>query len=127
VLTKVLSLHSGVSRMVVVCGPVASKFPRGVRGLRSNAYEAGIWKRNKSHPTRGQHLCPVLWCAPFGLLLLMRAAKPLPPDTDLTEVLCEDWWDYMPGGDEWPCEPKPADWGLLDGRIVAVDYAAPAV
>lgn len=32
-----------------------------------------------------------------------------------------------PGGGEWPGEHKREDWGILDGRIVAVDYAAPAL
>jgi hypothetical protein len=39
----------------------------------------------------------------------------------------EDWWDYQPGGDEDPCESKNEDWAILDGELVAVDYAAPAI
>jgi hypothetical protein len=124
---RTLRLCSGVTRAVVICGPFALKFPKGARGLRSNRYEAGIWNRNKDHPSRGQRLCPVLWCAPLGLLLIMQTAEPLPSQIDMSEVLCEDWWDYIPGGDEWPCEPKRTDWGLINGRVVAVDYAAPAV
>ena len=34
-------------------------------------------------------------------------------------------WDYLgPTDDECPFEWKPTDWGVLDGRLVAVDYAA---
>lgn len=33
-------------------------------------------------------------------------------------------WDYRgPGDDESPFERKANDWGWLDGRPVAVDYA----
>jgi hypothetical protein len=34
-------------------------------------------------------------------------------------------WDYLgQGDDDCPFEWKPDDWGMMDGRIVAVDYAA---
>jgi hypothetical protein len=35
-------------------------------------------------------------------------------------------WDYAPnvGDDEYPFEWKKDDWGIVDGNIVAVDYAA---
>jgi hypothetical protein len=33
-------------------------------------------------------------------------------------------WDYRgPGDDETPFEPQAKDWGWLDDRPVAVDYA----
>jgi hypothetical protein len=33
-------------------------------------------------------------------------------------------WDYRgPGDDGHPFEPKPLDWGWLNGRPVALDYA----
>ena len=36
-------------------------------------------------------------------------------------------WDYAgPRDDGLPFEWKPSDWGYLDGRVVAVDYAATA-
>ena len=120
-----LSAHVGGSRVVIVCGPVAVKFPRGDLGIKCNLAEAGIWDRNRNHPTRSRGLCPVLWCDPEGSVLVMRAAAPLPSGANMKDVLDDDWWDYVPGGDGWPCEPKPADWGVLDGRIVAVDYGAP--
>jgi hypothetical protein len=34
-------------------------------------------------------------------------------------------WDYAgPSDDGLPFEWKPSDWGYLDDRVVAVDYAA---
>ena len=38
-------------------------------------------------------------------------------------------WDYGPPDyDDYPFEPKASDWGRLpDGRLVALDYSAPAL
>jgi hypothetical protein len=59
----------------------------------------------------------------------MRAAAPLPAAYSCERIRGElgDWWDYQPGGDEWPGESKPADYGVLGGTIVLLDYAAPAI
>jgi hypothetical protein len=35
-------------------------------------------------------------------------------------------WDYMPGEDGCPFEPKASDWGWFEGRMVALDYSIPA-
>src|SRR5215469_2542584 len=101
-----LSLHLGASRLVIVTGGIACKFPRGPAGARCNLYEAGIWERNHLHSTRGHHLCPVLWCHPEGKLLVMPAAPLDPASEARLAAMPIDWWDYQPGGDEDPCEPK---------------------
>jgi hypothetical protein len=36
-------------------------------------------------------------------------------------------WDYMPGEDGCPFEPKACDWGWLNGRKVALDYSIPGL
>jgi hypothetical protein len=123
---SMITVHRGTSRVVIVRGDIAVKFPRRGNGRRCNLYEAGIWQRNKDHPIRGAHLCPVLWCHPEGRVLIMPAASPLPDEVEPYRDF-GDWWDYQPGGDEWPGEPKAADWGLLEGRFVLLDYSAPAL
>ena len=57
----------------------------------------------------------------------MRAARPL------SEMMTQDeyqeafeTWDYMPGEDDCPFEPKASDWGWHKGRRVALDYSTPA-
>jgi hypothetical protein len=57
----------------------------------------------------------------------MRAAEPL------TEMMSEaeyqeahEAWDYMPGEDGCPFEPKACDWGWFAGRRVALEYSTPA-
>lgn len=56
----------------------------------------------------------------------MLRAKAVPSDFNPHEAEAdEDWWDYKPPEDDGvPWEYKAADWGVLNGRYVAVDYAA---
>jgi hypothetical protein len=52
--------------------------------------------------------------------------QPRPPRSktkDLIIARIQDW-DYHPDDQEKPqFEPKIGDWGWLDGRLVALDYA----
>jgi hypothetical protein len=57
----------------------------------------------------------------------MRAALPLPEmmsPGEYSEMI--DAWDYRPGEDGCPFEPKACDWGWFKGRLVALDYSTPA-
>jgi hypothetical protein len=75
-------------------------------------------------------LCPVLACALNGWVLIARAAQPL-TEAEAEELRTKDAfpdWDYVPPDDEGgPFEYKASDWGWLDGRLVALDYATPAL
>jgi hypothetical protein len=57
----------------------------------------------------------------------MSAAEPL-----IEPLSCKEYvdlfeeWDYLPGEDSCPFEPKPSDWGWYGGRRVALDYSTPA-
>jgi hypothetical protein len=56
----------------------------------------------------------------------MATAKPVDPsefDPITYSNLVMREWEYTPGEDGHPFEPKAADWGRYDGRIVAVDYS----
>ena len=110
---------------VVVIGPWALKFARNNVGRRCNLYEANLYRSVSEW--RRRMLCPVIWASRGGGLLIMVAAKPL--TTHLTEdeymELVEEW-DYMPGEDSCPFEPKESDWAWYRGRRVALDYSAPA-
>jgi hypothetical protein len=122
----VIRIARGTTRIVVVAGTVAVKFARGEVGRRCNRYEAKVWAENQHDADRGPHLCPVLWSSPGGEVLVMVAADPLPAGVEPT-VEWADWWDYRGPGDEYPGEFKAADWGMLDGRRVLVDYSNPAL
>jgi hypothetical protein len=117
--------RNGTTRTVVLHDSVAVKFATGDRGRRGNLREAELWDRYSDHPTRSQILCPVLWCAADGSVLIMPKTLPLSLDFDLSTL---PDWDYQAGADDSePFESKAPDWGILDGRVVAVDYAADAL
>jgi hypothetical protein len=110
---------------VIVIGRFAIKSARNRRGRASNLYEANLYRNVNA--TRRALLCPVLWVSRNGAVQIMRAAEPLTdmmsPD-EYSEMV--DAWDYMPGEDGCPFEPKACDWGWLEGRRVALAYSTPA-
>lgn len=109
---------------VVVLGRFAFKFARNARGRASNLYEAKLYRSAKA-PRRAL-LCPVVWVSRNGFVQIMRAAKPLTERMSFDEYTdVVDAWDYIPGEDSCPFEPKACDWGWLEGRMVALDYSSP--
>ena len=75
-------------------------------------------------------LCPVLARLPFGVAILMPRAEPLSEaEADhLRATRGFPDWDYVPPDEGEPFEYKASDWGRLpDGRLVALDYSAPAL
>jgi hypothetical protein len=120
-----VSIKGAFRRPVIVIGPVALKFARNKEGRACNRYEADLYRNTT--PRRRAVLCPVVWASAGGLLLIMRAAVPLSAMMNLEEYLeLAEEWDYMPGEDSCPFEPKASDWGWFKGRCVALDYSAPA-
>jgi hypothetical protein len=125
---EMLTLRKGATRTVLVLGPLALKFARGERGRRSNRFEVDLYERVNLR--RRAMLCPVLWCSQSGSLIVARAARPLTLEERdrLWEIEGFPDWDYVPPNDEGePFEYKPSDWGVLKGRLIALDYAAPAL
>ncbi len=110
---------------VIIIGQFAFKLARNRRGRASNLYEADLYR--SVNATRRALLCPVLWVSRNGAVQIMRAAKPLNDMMSLAEYMeAVEAWDYMPGEDSCPFEPKACDWGWFDGRRVALDYSTPA-
>jgi hypothetical protein len=110
---------------VIVIGQFAFKFARNRRGRASNIYEAKLYHRVNS--ARRGLLCPVLWVSRNGAVQIMRAAEPLSDMMSLDEYRkVVEAWDYRPGEDSCPFEPKACDWGWFEGRRVALDYSTPA-
>jgi hypothetical protein len=119
-------LHHGQSRAVLIVGPIAIKLPlpsnRAV-GARCNQHEAAVWRQVTSANRR--MLCPVLWASASGSVLVMKAARPASEDDRDAIRALRNQWEYSRECED-PLESWPKDWGWLDGRLVAVDYAAPA-
>jgi hypothetical protein len=109
---------------VIIIGQFAFKLARNRRGRASNLYEADLYR--SVNATRRALLCPVLWVSRNGAVQIMRAAKPLNDMMSLAEYTeAIEAWNYMPGEDSCPFEPKASDWGWLKGRRVALDYSTP--
>jgi hypothetical protein len=110
-------ITSGLTRIVILLEHTVVKIARpddGVllknnHGRRANLTEARL---SVLHPDK---LCPVLWSKKDGSVLIARRAEPLP--LDLFKNL--DVLEFRQG---LPIEMKADSFGLLDGRIVAVDY-----
>ncbi len=136
-----IQLRLARARQVILIGRVAIKLPRHRRGLACNRYELNVFRNATPH--RRSMLCPILWVAPWGIVLVMRRAKPV-TRAEFKDILDRTFrhsqgdyffdtgpalpdWDRRGADDqESPFEPKADDWGWLDGRLVAVDYSVQA-
>ena len=125
-------IRLGTTRAVIAFGPWAFKLAKGRRGVRCNKHEADLFHRNKDKAHRRSLLCCVLWCSRPAIILVMRRAETPITQTQLEELMSLETgafhkWAYSgQGDDDHPFEWKPDDWGMVNGRIVAVDYAATA-
>lgn len=114
---------AGTTRRTYIIGRYALKFALNERGLRCNKFEFDLFQR--SGIERRLMLCPSLWVSPSGSLLVQAAAVPLTAMMSMEEYLkMGSKWRHAPGDNEGgPFEPKACDWGMYEGRMVALDYA----
>lgn len=112
--------RQGITREVILIGRYAIKIPKLIYGwqkflcgLLANMQEAQF------AATRWPELCPVVFSIPGGWLIVMRRAEML-NDAEWAEF---DPVAFVNGSDYIvPAETKRDSFGMLDGRIVAVDY-----
>lgn len=114
--------RQGCTRLVILIGPWAIKLPRfgygwrlGLTGLLCNMAEVRAWTM------RAPELCPIVAHVPGGFALVMRRARPL-TEAEWTAFDFDRFCD--PGPYVVPAERKRDSFGVLDGRIVAVDYGS---
>ena len=114
----------GTNRFVLLLGPWAIKFARSAKGRRACRHERAVWKRHGGQPGNGDLLCPIIASDPFGLVVIMRKAQRTPWPFLSTWNERQPQWEYWPGEGDMPDpgEPKPKDWGVIDGGFVMVDY-----
>ena len=112
--------RQGITREVFLIGRWAFKFPRIVSGWRMFLCGLLANMQERSFAAAGwPELCPVVFSIPGGWLVVMRRARPLTP---------EEWSNFRPydfcekGDHVIPAETKLDSFGVLDSRIVAVDY-----
>lgn len=122
-----IALRRGITREVLLLGPVALKFPSArswrlfLQGLLANMQE-----KRFSHVSK--NLCPVTTILPGGFCNAMPRVLPL-SEADFSRL-----WDndgapmarlIVDNQTELPIEfSKPDSFGWLNGRIVAVDYGS---
>lgn len=111
----------GATRLVILAGPWAFKLPRPgpwrnfLQGLLANMQERSF------SALRHPRLCPVVFALAGGWLCVMRRARPIP------DALWErhDHQEFVECGClVLPVENKRSSLGLLEGRVVAVDYGS---
>jgi hypothetical protein len=112
---------NGATRQVFLYRRYAIKMPSFrswklfLCGLLANMQEAEFSKLN------WLRLCPVVWNAPLGLMIIMMRATPLTQEE--FEKFNYDEFIYLQDG-EIPVENKLSSFGWLNGMIVAVDYGS---
>lgn len=125
------TVKMGSTRRVICVANLAFKFPRNRAGFRCNKFEASCWARVRND-RRAELLCPTYWCDPFGLVLVMARADAAPLSFTLRDgmniglefdALTREIGDDL----QEPLECKRRDFGIYQGRVVAVDYSAPAL
>lgn len=108
----------GTCRYVIPVGTVALKVPRPRSfsgGLRSNRWEREVWYHWR--PRFGwEHICPVLYADPLGLVVVMPRAKQPVTFDDVVEATSHDYYPDV------HLEMKPEDYGRLKDRVLALDY-----
>lgn len=118
--------RAGSTRSLVV---VIGRFALQVRAERARTRQQSVrseaLSKRERHPAR--FALPGSLGARSGLVQIMKAAGPLTEMMSLDEYMeAVDDWDFVPGEDSCPFEPKASDWGSLEGRTVALDYSTPA-
>lgn len=106
----------GTTRTVWLIGKYAFKFPHCYSwktflwGLQGNMQEREL------DTLKHEALCPVLFYIPGGFLVVMPRAEPIPDDYSIGDFF-EKYKE-----DSLPVEKKRDSFGVLNGKIVAVDY-----
>jgi len=116
--SRVIVRH-GSTRVVLLVGKYAFKFPTYIEwrlfllGLLANMQEVK-WSE------MSDRLCPVVWRGWGGFLVIMRRAEPISLDQFFS--ITEEWLYDDKAECVLPVEIKQCSFGVLDGKIVAVDY-----
>jgi len=111
--------RQGITREVFLIGRWAIKVPRVVYGWRMFLCGLLANMQEREFSRAGwPELCPVLWSLPGGWLVVMPRCRPL---NDF-EWACFISESFTTGERIVPVEHKRDSFGVLDNRIVAVDY-----
>lgn len=108
-------LGSGVDRVVYTCPLVPGwvvKVEKGTNRYFANVLEAKFWADHEHYKKVADWLAPCGNMSPDGRLLLQKRASPVPHDYK--------WPEQIPS---FLTDLKPENYGLIDGRLVCIDYS----
>lgn len=114
-------IKRGTMRNVLLTRRHAIKFPTFasyrafIEGLRANLEELDLWRLHQS-----ERMCPVIARLPLGTAIVMPRVRPL-TQLEFDGLDCIEFAD-LENGFSLPIECKGDSFGVLNGKIVAVDY-----
>ena len=124
ILNKLFDCRFGSTRTAILVGDYAIKIPSFVEyrlflyGLLGNMQEKTFWD---GLPDSREYMCPIIFAMPGGFFNIMRRAKPVTMEQFL--VNADRWYDEAISH-SIPVENKMDSWGILDGKLVVVDYGS---
>jgi hypothetical protein len=120
-----IKLKKGANRWVVLVSNIAIKFPACysyrsfLEGLLSNFFELRRYQRKRGYgeypPSK---LCPIIFHFPLGVIIVMKRAKVLTE----SEFQHFNYQEFCETGMSCFIENKPDSFGILNEKIVVVDY-----
>ena len=118
-----MQIRNGSTRTVFLTRNYAVKIPTLLfTGLWNRGRIANLHERRLS----GIHkdLCPVVWGDPFGLILVMPKVGEISSSIDWLDMRQSFEFRYKndPMCDFLLRDFKPSNWGVLNGRLVKIDY-----
>jgi hypothetical protein len=114
-------IRTGVTREVLLVGRWALKVPKLTSGWTNFLYGLVANMREREYSAKEwPELCPVVFSVPGGWLIVMLRAGPL--TDELLDRLDMVGFATPEDGRVLPIEMKGSSFGVLNGRIVVVDY-----
>jgi hypothetical protein len=115
-------IRDGITRTVLLTRNYAIKFPtlrmwpeNFLRGMLANMQER-YWRKETGRDAR---LCPVLWCAWLGFVLIMPRVRTFEWKRELHRD--SPFWNRFEG---LPLDAKSDSLGWHNGKFVLVDYGS---
>lgn len=127
-----MEIRRGVTRTVLLARGYAIKLPSlraygdgfsGLlwsicRGILANQSEAQWWKHSSAD--QKNYMCPVLWSM-AGIVNIYPRCEPFLPSPEQELAMFDRTWFPTPMSPR-PGDNKPANYGILNGRVVCLDY-----
>ncbi len=115
-----MKITSGASRVVILVGRWAIKLPHLGHGWRRFCLGMVANMDERLWSGFDERLCPVLFCAPLGLFLVMRRVdRVLHSESEVEEIGVREFFADVPVAQD----ENPDNYGYIGNRLVCVDYA----